>query len=208
VEKLTLDINVREECGSRQVARLRKEGILPVVVYAHGKEAISASVNAREFVKAAKKARTSTFFVLKSADSRLDGKRALVKEIQQNHLKKEVLHADFIAVDAGTKVRVEVPVEITGESDGVKNFGGVMTVSVYQVLVEGIPDAIPEIFRVDVSPLAVGEHFRVSDLHFPEGCVSITGADQPIVSIMAGAVEEAPVAAEEATAAKGKKGKK
>ena len=186
MEKLTLDISRREEVGSRQVAKLRKEGILPVVVYARGKEAIKAAVNTREFITAAKKARTSNYFVLKSSDSSLNNKCAFVKEIQQNHLKKEVLHVDFFAIDPHEKARVLIPVEVFGESDEVKNFGAIMTISTNQVTVEGVPAAIPEVFKVNISKLRVGQHIRVSELELPEGVEMLTSGDQSIVSLAAG----------------------
>lgn len=208
MEKLTLDISCREECGTRQVAKLRKQGILPVVVYAKGNEAIKASVNSREFVAVAKKARTSTFIALKSDDKRLDGKRAFVKEIQQDHIKKEVLHVDLIAVDSTEKTRVSVPVDIFGESDGVKNYGGVLTVLIHQVICEGLPDDLPEIFKVDVTPLGVGQHFRVGDLDLPNGVTLITAHDQPIVSVMAPVEDPKAKAATTEEATPAKKGEK
>ncbi len=213
MEKMTLELERREQHGSRRVAELRKNGYIPAVVYAQGKPAISVSVNAREFVNAARKARTSTFFALKSSEPLLNNKRAFVKELQQDFVKKEIQHIDFIAVDPDVETHVKVPVEITGESNGVKNFGGVMTVNCHEVMVKGIPDVIPEILYVDVTPLNVGEHISAGDIKLPEGCTMVTMADEPIVLVASTAAEEEPKAAEgdaaaAAAAAPAKGGKK
>ena len=96
------------------------------------------------------------------------------------------MHVDFFAIDPHEKARVLIPVEVFGESDEVRNFGATMIVSTNQVTVEGVPAAIPEVFKVNISKLRVGQHIRVSELELPEGVEMLTSGDQSIVSLAAG----------------------
>jgi len=210
VENVTLEIEARSELGKGASMRLRRRGLLPVVVYAHGKQAIPASVNRKDFVQAAQRARTSSIFVLKSKDSSLNGKHAFVKEIQQNFVKKEVLHVDFLAVDENETARVKVPVEVLGEADGVKNQGGVLAVINHYVVVKARPANVPEMLRVDVSALKLGDRVRAGDVELPEGVELCSDAEAPIASVivartakLAEPTEAAAEGAEEGAAAEG-----
>lgn len=184
MENVTLEIQKRNKLGSAASARLRREDYLPAVVYAHGAAAVPAQVRRKEFVTIARRARTSSIFVLKSEDSSLNGKHAFVKEIQQDFVKKEVLHVDLVAVEENETVKIKVPVEISGEADGVKNQGGVLAVSTHYVLVSARPALVPEVIHVDVSALKLNERIRTKDLALPEGVQLKTDPELTIVAVI------------------------
>lgn len=219
MENVTLEIELRADLGKGASARLRRQGLLPAVVYAHGNPAVAAVVNRKDFVQAAQRSRTSSIFVLKSKGAALNGKRAFVKEIQQDFVKKEVLHVDFLAVDENETARVRVPIQVAGEADGVKNQGGVLAIVNHYVVVSARPADVPALLAVDVSPLKLGERIRAADLPLPEGAVLSSNPEATIVSVItartaklaepteAAAEAGAEGAAEGAEAASGEEGK-
>ncbi len=200
---ITLEIETRGETGKKVSSRLRADGLLPVVVYGKGKEAVPGVVNKKEFVQAAQRARTSSIFVLKSKDKNLDGKRAFVKEIQRDFVKKEVLHVDLLAIHEGETVRVFVPVEVTGEASGVKNQGGVMTMGAHEIEVEARPDDLPEVIVVDVTAMNLGDRLHASDLVLPQGVTLRSEPEMGVVSVLAPKAAKVEEGAEAAAAEAG-----
>src|SRR5438876_10942539 len=127
----SLSASPRTDKGKGVARKLRATGLVPGIIYGHGREPQSLTVNAREFDRLAERVRiTSTVIELA-----LDGKtaRTLVREIQRNPLNRELLHIDFQELLAGEKVNVSVPLRFTGTADGVKNGGGILEEVMHQI---------------------------------------------------------------------------
>jgi large subunit ribosomal protein L25 len=125
----------------------------------------------------------------------------LIQEVQHHPLRPELLHVDFHAVSATEKITSEVPIEAVGDALGVRTFGGLLEHSLRTLEVECFPQDLPEIVRIDVSNLNIGESLHVRDIPLPSGVEALTPADLTVVSVVASRVgEEVTEAAETPTA--------
>ena len=206
MEGFTIEVNARDESGSASSRRYRKEGLVPsVVYYSRGEKSIPVVMSNREFSKLAKQAKTSQIFTLKSTIADLDGKPAIVKQIQLDHLKGEVVHVDFQALRENEEVSVRIGLKFTGEARGVKLDGGILTVVNHEVKVKCLPRLIPSEIQVDVTDLGMGNSLKLKDLHTPEGVKLEGNPEETVVSVVAVhvVVEEAAAAPVEGAAVEG-----
>ncbi len=173
----TLPVMLRNEVGSNSVKRLRKEGVIPTVLYGHKQECVNLSVTSAVLHDALKaKAR----MVQLEWDSTKEN--AIVKEVQYDYLGDNILHVDFARVDVGEKVTVDVPVELYGEPIGHKKHG-VLTHLLKNVVIECVVTAIPEKIRADVSGLDLDQSILVKDLVIPEGASITNSPDSTVASV-------------------------
>ena len=121
--------------------------------------------------------------------------------MQHHPIRRDVLHVDFHAVRADEKLHAEIPVEPFGEPAGVKNFGGILEIALHSLEVECLPKDLPDLIRIDVSGLNVGESIHVKDIALPEGVSVRVDADLTVVRVAAPKVEIEPVASAAAAAA-------
>lgn len=210
MQELEIEIEPRPRTGSVAAATYRKNNFVPVVAYSEGKPSIPGMVPVKEFTRMANKANWTQLFVLKSKDSTLNGRLALVKELQVDYMNGTALHADFVLVRENQKIKVRVPLHVKGEAVGVKTDGGVLTITHHDIGVMCLPRGIPAHFEVDVTALALGHSLHARDVALPEGVDLADDPEETLISVVAPrAVEEvaAPVAAEgEAAAAAGAEG--
>lgn len=202
MENYSFEVTRRDASGSAACRRYRHEGMLPSVVYSHGVDTIPILVPYMQFCQIAQKATSSQIFELKSSDPLLNGKSALVKEIQKHPLSGEVVHVDFQALRDDEEITVRVQLKITGESKGVKLDGGILTVTQHDLGVSCLPRLIPGSIVVDISDLGLGDNIHASDIKLPEGVKLEDDAETTLVSVVvAKVVEEEKPAAGEAAAA-------
>jgi large subunit ribosomal protein L25 len=202
-QKLTA--HTRLETGRSAVNKIKQQGLVPAVVYGGKEKPINLSVSAREIGNILAHATSEHFLVdLEIADGSGKGNRlALVQEVQHDPLRGDVLHVDFHAVKADEKLHAQIPVETTGEATGVKNFGGILEISMHAIEVECLPKDLPDMITIDVSALNVGEGIHVKDLKLPEGVTTRLDGELTVVRVAAPTVEAEPTPAEEAAAAAG-----
>ncbi len=195
MEKRTLSVVKRTSVGKNSLKSLRKEGLIPAVMYGHSDNALF-SVNEREFSKKFRIISENTIIDLK------DGKdvfHVLIKDFQEDVLKDEIVHLDFYEVEKGKILHTSIPVRIEGSSVGVKLGGRIETI-LHEIQVECLPKDIPEIITVNVDSLEIGQSIHVSDLAKIKGVEFLTSADQVITHVAkAGAVEEEEVETETET---------
>lgn len=207
-----LELTDRSQFGSSNANRYRKQSLIPVCVSFKGQESASALVNYDDFLHLAEKAKTSQVFTFKSDNKRLNGLKAVVKNIQKEYLKDKVLHVDFQALKAGEHVTVRVPLKIVGTAPGVKVQGGILTPGAREVKLRVLDEAIPEMLDVDVSGLHIGESVLASDLPLPEGATLLSSPRESLAAVIesrASRLAEQAAQAEAKAAAGGKgKGKK
>ncbi len=189
-EFVVLETSQREGHGSKKAARLRKEGKVPAVVYGHKKATESVTVVKDALLHAVThKARVVD---LKSAAGT---QKALICELQWDHLGKEVLHADFQRVDIDERITVNVPLELKGIAPGVTG-GGALEQPLHTLRVECLAIAVPESVRVNIGELQIGTAIHVSELHLPEGVKALDDPEAVVVQVKAPIVEgEVPAAA-------------
>jgi large subunit ribosomal protein L25 len=130
------------------------------------------------------------------------GRTVLVKELQREPVYGELVHADLYELDLTKRVRVSIPIHLTGTAVGVM-MGGLLDHALRELEVECLARQIPDEVVIDVSTLEQGHSLHVSDLVLPEEVEVHTAMDLPVVSVVAPKAEEVPV---EAAVAEGVEG--
>ena len=200
--RATLQAKPRENAGKGPARRLRAGGFIPAVVYGrHSKTAQPIAVDPLGIKQAvAAPARLNTLIQLK-----LDGqgeKLVLLKDFQLHPVTRELLHADFLEVQEGQRVKVNVPIALVGKAAGVL-VGGILSQARRQIEVWALPTAIPEKIEVDVSHLKMAQALHVNDIKLPEGITIKTTVNYTVAVVSVPEKEEvvAPAPTAEAAAA-------
>lgn len=198
-KQLKLSAQTRLTSGRSAVKHIKKQGLVPAVVYGGQDKPLSLSLNAREIHNLLAHAVSEHLLVdLEINDGGAKTNRlALIQEVQHDAIRRDVLHVDFHAVKEDEKLHSEIPVEPFGEPDGVKNFGGILEINMHAIEVECLPRDLPEIIRIDVSALGVGDAIHIKDIQFPEGVTARPDGDLTVVRVAAPKVEIEPVATAE-----------
>ena len=200
----------RASRGKNEARRTRVSGRIPAVVYGAFKDPVAISLNPKDITRIihSKTGHNSIF------DLEIEGIEktpVIVADESYDPIKGHLLHIDLRRIDLSRKLRVAVPVHVSGESKGVKQQGGVLDVVTRTVEIECIPDDIPNQFDVNVTELMIGDSIRVSDLALKEG-VRILTAGEAVIAHVVGIKEEVVVAEAEVKVAEpevaAKKGKK
>lgn len=196
----TVDLagEVRSVVGKSGARRLRRARRIPGVVYGGSRGSIPVAVNPQELL-AALGAGENVLINLSLAGGDGAAQKCLVilKALQLDPVKGRPLHADFLEISMERKIRVEIPLALTGESVGVKEKGGVLEQPLRQLFVECLPLHIPEKILVDVSALDVGDALHVRDLSVGEGIRILEDGGRVVASVVAPTVEEVAAALEE-----------
>jgi large subunit ribosomal protein L25 len=199
----------RESRGKNEARRVRVSGRIPAVIYGAFQDPRAVSLNPKDILKIIhSKTGHNSIFDVEIAG--VEKTPVIVAEEQYHPVKGTLMHIDLKRIDLTRKLRVAVPVHVTGEARGVKQQGGVLDVVTKTVEIECIPDDIPNQFDVDVTELMIGTNIRVSDLPVKPGVRILTAPDAVIAHVVgireeAAAVVAEPAAAEPEVAKKGKK---
>ncbi len=196
----TLAAAHRDLTGKR-VARLRRQGRLPAVVFGHGVDSTSVSLDAHEFDLLRRRIGPNAL-----VDLSVDGKKAkpvLIHGVAVHPVTRRPLHADLFLVRMTEELTVDVPVILTGESAAVEKHGGTLVREVETVKVRALPDHLPQSFELSIEPLAdFDARLHVSDLEVPAGVTLLTDPDETLAHVLPPRIEEeiAPAAEAEAEA--------
>src|SRR5215468_8914646 len=154
-EQNLLEAQARTPGTKNDARRVRKQGKVPAVVYGAGKAALPVSVDPRQVSRILhSETGHNTVF-----DLAIDGERtkAMIVDWQYEPIKGALLHIDLKRIAMDQKLRVNVPIELTGEAAGVKEQGGILEQIVREVELECLPSDIPNAIDVDVSELVFGK---------------------------------------------------
>jgi large subunit ribosomal protein L25 len=193
-EAVVLKTKPRKERGKMQARRLRRQGLVPGVIYGHKEATLAVSCNGEELAHAVRHG-------VRVLDVQAEGKveKALIKELQWDHLGKEILHVDFARVAADERVEVNVRVELRGTAIGIAA-GGVIDQPIHLLAVECLAIAVPDSIRVSVTDLQLGQAIHVRELVLPEGVKVLTDPEAVVVQVIAKLVEPEAAPAPEAAA--------
>lgn len=194
-----LDINCeKRELGTKgQVRALRRTGKVPAVVYGHKRAATPIAVAGANLKASVTTDSSQRLLKLKAAESDLDGRHVIIKDVQRAPISGDLLHADLYEVDMTAKLQVTVPLRFQGRAKGVAD-GGILQPLVRTIDVECLPTDIPESIDVDVSDLGIHDVIHISALKFGPNISPVYDSDIAIVTVLPPTVEAAPVAAEAA----------
>jgi large subunit ribosomal protein L25 len=181
--------------GTRVARRLRAAGRIPAIVYGH-KETPQPISLARDDVWQMIKNHTH-LANLKLGDTT---QMVIVRELQRDHLGKEVVHLDFARVSADESIETEVPLELHGTAPGTAE-GGVLEFLVHQISVTCRAIAIPDSIRVEIGELHLNQGIHIRDLKLPEGVVANDDPDRLLVHVVTRVVAAEPTPEAAAAAA-------
>jgi large subunit ribosomal protein L25 len=184
----------REDFGKNCSRRLRRSGRVPAVVYGGGGPAIPITVDPKGLLSIVQSEAGHTAILNLEIQGRAPA-RVMLKDWQLEPVRGQLLHVDMVRIAKDAKLRLKVPVHVTGEPKGVKVQGGVFEFVLREVEVECLPDDIPEHVTVDVSELLIGRHLRVSDLPIGQEVKLLTDPTRVVAHVVALRVEEKPAEA-------------
>ncbi len=198
MEKVSLEAEVREKTGKGSSGRLRRTGYIPAILYGGKEEAQSLIVNTKDLERAlSSEAGENVIISLKVGDKT---RTVIVKELQTDPVRGDLLHVDLCQISLREKLKASVPIEVRGEAPGVKE-GGILQHRLREIEVECLPTEIPESISVDVSGLGIGDSLHVKDLRVTGDIKILAGGEESVVSIVPPTVEEvAPPTPEEVVA--------
>src|SRR5882724_10585576 len=150
--------------------KLRDSGRIPAVIYGRQQQSQNLEVTATELENLVHHSVSENLLVdLAVKDDARPKRLALVQEVQHHALTGKVLHVDFHEIAETEKVTVSVPVETTGEAEGVKTEGGVLEHVLFKIKARGLAKDIPEVITVDVTHLKIGEAIHLGEIKTPPG---------------------------------------
>jgi large subunit ribosomal protein L25 len=168
---------------------------VPAVIYGGKNQPEPLQVSRRDIDTLLSHAAGENILVELEIEGEANNRLALVQEVQHSPVGGDILHIDFHAVSMDETIEADVPLEPTGTANGVKNFGGLLEQSLRSLSIECKPRDLPDVIRVDVTDLNVGDSIHVRDIPLPEGVSTRVAPDLTAFSVMA-----PTVATEDATA--------
>ena len=184
MEELVIEVERRETAGKGPNRKLRKQGMIPAVVYGAGKEPVPVIVDRHAVTELLRQERgRNTLFLLRMKGTKQE-RHAMVRDAQIHPITRQYIHLDFIRVMKGQLVKVEVPVVLDGEAVGVKA-GGFLDFVGRSLHVECAAEEIPTSFHVDISKLEIGQHILAEVLTMPAGVKMLDPGHKTIVTIEA-----------------------
>jgi large subunit ribosomal protein L25 len=203
MKAVKLVAEAREVRGTGPVGRIRKQGIVPAVVYGSGKEARLIQLNAHDFEQTLR-GHASEHMLMDLEVAGGAPVKVLLKEVQHHPVTGRIIHADFNEISMTKKIRVEIPIKLIGEPLGVSQQGGVLEHIMRTVEVECLPTDILEQVSLDVSGLHIGESLTISSIKLDETKFTVLSPKEfAVAAVAAPRLEEevAPAAVEGAEAA-------
>ncbi len=160
-EAINLTVTERTVFG-KNLAKLRREGLIPGNVFGPKFDSKSVSVNLKDFVTVYKVAHETGVVYLKLGKEEVP---VLIRQVQYHPVKDSILHVDFRKIDLTQKIETEVPVKIMGVSTAVTQKGGVQLIQSQLLKIEALPTKIPSSIEVDISKITeLGQEIKVADL--------------------------------------------
>jgi large subunit ribosomal protein L25 len=182
-KKTVLKAQPRSNTGKEAARKLRAVGRIPAVVYGKEMEARGLSLDLQEteylFQRIAVE-NTILDLVIEGDDEPV---QTLIREIQSYPHKPGLLHVDFLRIQKGVAVELEIPVDLVGTPIGVRDSGGMLEQLINEIRVKCIPSLIPEVISLDVTGLAVGDSLHVSDVDLGEGVDLLVDLGRTICSV-------------------------
>ncbi len=184
-----------EQQGKGASRRLRKQNLVPAIIYGGGEEPTPISIKINELVKSLE---YEAFFsqILTITTDKGEESQVVIKALQRHPAKGFPMHADFQRIVKGQKINMNIPVHFAGAENapGTKA-GGILSTVVTEIEIVCLPSQLPEYLEIDVSTMEIGDLFRLSDIKLPEGVIIFDldmedAHDRTIVNMQAPTVEE------------------
>ncbi|MBI2095116.1 MAG: 50S ribosomal protein L25 [Candidatus Omnitrophica bacterium] len=197
MDQIHLKATIREGKGKEAAKKLRRAGQVPAVVYHRGEKPVSVAVVDKEISKILHAAGGENILISLTIEKekKTRPRAVIIKEIQHDPVKRDILHVDFNEISLTEKITVEVEVVAQGEPVGVKQEGGILEHSLRELKIQCLPTDIPKSIDVEVSALKLNDSVHVRDLKLSEKIKILNDPDTLLfqVKFHEEKVEEAPV---------------
>jgi len=188
MDEIKLDVQIRNQIGSRKVKAIRKENFVPAIVYGgkkRGPTSIKVDRGAYEHVMRLHQGQSVVFHLnVLEGEKKLRDYSAIVKEEQREPVSDDLLHIDFNRISLTEEIEVKVPISVKGEAVGVKEGGGSVDHALWELSVVCLPTKIPEKIEVDVTELNIGDAIHIKDVVLPEGVTTKHDPEAILVSVV------------------------
>jgi large subunit ribosomal protein L25 len=179
--RVKLQVQERDSRGSAESRRLRKQGLIPGVLYGRGQTPHTISIPEREL----RRVLTGEGGLHAILDVVLEGQKtthpSILKDYQQHPVRGGIIHVDLHEVRLDQPIQARVVVELVGEPVGVTE-GGVLSQVNREVTVEALPMEIPEHLELDVSRMAIGDTLRLVDLRAQDGVKYVDDPEETVLA--------------------------
>ena len=181
----SLRVKPRKRIGKNGAREIRKEGNIPAILYGLGENSLPLIVKPDELKKAlSNDAGINTVLQLEIEGSKSRGKKfSMLKEVQKDSLKNRVIHLDFLAIDMKKNVRVKVPINTFGRSEGERK-GGRLEKLLRNLDIECLPNDIPNSIEIDVTNLNIGDYIDIANLGLGEELKPLRSGDVKVVHVL------------------------
>jgi len=195
MKQVTLSAIKREKTGKETAKKLRRQGLVPAIIYGPHFDPLPIAVKFSELESILHKYKGETLlFNLEINNGQTSKVQAILKEYQIHPVTDKIIHLDFLAIKEGETITLDIPLEFIGRPVGLTR-GGVLEILMHELTIECLPANIPDKIQVDISNLDVGDVLHVKDIQVPEGVKVVDDPEETVVTIVA---EEAGAAEEEA----------
>lgn len=185
-----LQANRRTDKGKQAAKRLRREGLIPAVLYGHRFDPVLLALEEKPFLAALRRERGLHGLLRLNVAGEKEEHTVVVKEVQRDPIKDHILHVDLQKIHADEELHAVVSLHFTGEPVGVRS-GGILQHYLYEVNVQCLPKDLPEHITVDVSHLDLKENLRISDLPRLEGVKYLNKPEEIVAAVTPKRVREA-----------------
>ncbi|MBV7509240.1 50S ribosomal protein L25/general stress protein Ctc [Bacillus sp. sid0103] len=176
-----LQAKERKEFRHSALKQIRTNGNIPAIIYGSKVDSKPVYVSSTDLTKTIRQVGRNGIISLDVDGSKQD---VILTDYQEDSIKKEIIHVDFLAVDKSSKIHVEVRLVLTGDAAGVKD-GGVLQQPLHQLSITSTPDNIPQQIEMDVTNLQVGETLTIADIPYQGSSFTINHEnDEVIASIL------------------------
>ena len=192
MENLSLSVDKRTQTGKSGARAVRRAGNIPGVVYGI-QDSTPLSIKPKELeTLLGTRAGANVVFQLNVEGEAVPERPVIVKELQRDPMRGDILHADFLEIRMDEKIEIAVPLSLSGEPPGEK-MGGTISQLLRELEISCLPNAIPEQIEVDISEVEIGDVIHVRDLQIPEGVELVADPDDPVMTVIVPVEEEEEV---------------
>jgi large subunit ribosomal protein L25 len=197
MKSLKLKAAPRTQVRRKGSKALRSTGRIPANIYGKSIAPQNLEIDSEAFIDLINSAHSEIVLVDLEVSGDSNARLALVQDVQHHPLSGEVLHVDFHEVKNDEMITIRIPVEATGEAEGVKSGGGTLEHVLQKLRVTALPKDLPEQILVDVSALAVGQAIQIGQIQAPAGVTILGDKHLRVFAVAAPTteVEAAPAAA-------------
>ncbi|MCK4518874.1 MAG: 50S ribosomal protein L25/general stress protein Ctc [Candidatus Omnitrophica bacterium] len=192
MKEIKINAQVRETAGKEASRRLRKEGLVPAVVYNKGKKSLALTISERDLIHALHTSAGGNVIIglnIKKG-GKAENKTVIIKDLQHHPIKSSIIHIDFVEISLNQSITVKVPVHPIGEAIGIKQDGGILDHILWEVEIECLPGNIPERIDVVIDELGIGDMIHIKDLKVKEGVKILNNPEDTVLAIEHPKIEE------------------